>query len=117
MGMVACRVALMLATCALGTECRSFVEFDGNGLACLGSRQAVLERFELSVSRSKCLTNGMSTMLRIRGGVREVESTDEWDELLQNENRLLVVDFTATWCGPCQRIAPAYAALAEEFEA
>ena len=26
-----------------------------------------------------------------------------------------MVDFTATWCGPCKRIAPVYAQMAEEL--
>lgn len=55
-------------------------------------------------------------IIALRGGVREVEDMDDW-ETVQEEaaDKLLVVDFTAVWCGPCQGIAPAYAALADEY--
>ena len=45
-----------------------------------------------------------------------VESQAEFESLLaDNADRTTVVDFTARWCGPCQLIAPAVAAMAREF--
>ncbi len=39
----------------------------------------------------------------------------EFDSLL-SEEAVVVVDFTATWCGPCRLISPLMEQLAEEFK-
>ena len=38
-----------------------------------------------------------------------------FDELLA-EGKPMVIDFWATWCGPCKKIGPDVAALAEEYK-
>ncbi len=42
--------------------------------------------------------------------------TDQNFEELFNAGLPLVVDFSATWCGPCQKIAPIIDELATEYE-
>ncbi|MCR4853746.1 MAG: thioredoxin [Prevotella sp.] len=46
----------------------------------------------------------------------EVQITTENFEKLKNGNMPLVVDFWATWCGPCRMVAPVIAELAEEYD-
>ena len=45
-----------------------------------------------------------------------IETHEEFEKLLKEFSNLIVVDFTATWCGPCQNIAPFYDELAEKYE-
>ena len=46
----------------------------------------------------------------------EVQITSENFESLKNGSEPLVVDFWATWCGPCRMVAPIIAKLAEKYD-
>ena len=46
----------------------------------------------------------------------EITITEEnFDEVLKN-NPVAMVDFGATWCGPCKALAPVVEEIANEYE-
>ncbi|XP_063776818.1 thioredoxin-like [Pseudophryne corroboree] len=48
--------------------------------------------------------------------VKYIESLSEFTVLVETAgDKLLVIDYTAKWCGPCQKIAPVFEALADKY--
>nr|XP_020646759.1 thioredoxin-like [Pogona vitticeps] len=48
--------------------------------------------------------------------VKTVGSLDEFrTQLADNDGKLIVIDFSATWCGPCKMIKPFFHSLVEKY--
>ncbi len=65
----------------------------------------------------KCETkcNGFSTQgLGNEGLVTNIIDEEHWESLLEGQ-KMLVVQFTASWCKPCKQIAPLFESLCEEL--
>lgn len=50
------------------------------------------------------------------GFIMEIKITPENYEEVKNSDLLVVLDFWATWCGPCRVIGPFLAQLAEQYD-
>ncbi|CCD24546.1 thioredoxin TRX2 NDAI_0D02320 [Naumovozyma dairenensis CBS 421] len=46
--------------------------------------------------------------------VSQIKSADEFEKAI-NQDKLVVVDFFAVWCGPCKMIAPMIEKFAEQY--
>jgi len=48
--------------------------------------------------------------------VKQVPTKAEFDATISSAGgKLVCVDFTATWCGPCQRIGPEFVKMADAY--
>ncbi|KAK1283573.1 Thioredoxin H9 [Acorus calamus] len=53
-----------------------------------------------------------------RGNVNVITTKDGWDETMAEANRdgkIVVANFSASWCGPCRMIASFYSELSEKY--
>ncbi|XP_052173866.1 thioredoxin H-type [Diospyros lotus] len=52
------------------------------------------------------------------GNVHLITTKESWDEKLseaRREGKIVVANFSASWCGPCRVIAPLYCELSESY--
>ncbi|KAE9599092.1 hypothetical protein Lal_00044021 [Lupinus albus] len=67
---------------------------------------------------SSLVNDNASTPLPENSLVKSFHSSARWQlhfNELKDSSRLVVIDFSASWCGPCRFIEPAIHAMADKF--
>lgn len=47
--------------------------------------------------------------------VQQIKSAEEFEQAIATEGKLVIIDFFATWCGPCKMISPMVEKFAVEY--
>jgi len=47
--------------------------------------------------------------------ILSIHSSEEFDKLLNNYDNIIIIDFTAVWCGPCKIYGPIFERLHNEY--
>ncbi|CAG7868097.1 hypothetical protein BRARA_F00316 [Brassica rapa] len=70
--------------------------------------------FKSDLKRIRTLsTNASSSTIRC-GGIKEIGESEFTSTVLESD-RPVLVNFVATWCGPCKLVYPATEALSQEY--
>ena len=80
-------------------------------LATITMLMAVPQQADAQKSKSAKSTNTNKYV-----SVKEIVSERNFDKTIKNKKNLVLVDFWASWCGPCKMIAPNIEAIAQELD-
>jgi len=46
----------------------------------------------------------------------EVHNVDEFNKIINDYDKIIIIDFWAVWCGPCKIFVPVFKKLQEEYQ-